>query len=80
MLSYDWMPDPADGSWKLELATMIEEESVIHLDDLVFRRTSIGDNPTRAKKLAPEIASLFDWDENRRRSEVQRILSDANFH
>jgi glycerol-3-phosphate dehydrogenase len=79
-LSYDWMPDPNDGSWRLELATMIGQESVLHLDDLVFRRTSIGDNPTRAKKLAPEIASLFDWNEDRCRSEIQRILSGANFH
>ncbi len=79
-LAYDWTPDHTDGNWRIELASMIDAESVLHLDDLVFRRTSIGDNPTRAKRLAPEIASLFDWNEDRRRSEVQRLLGDANLH
>jgi len=73
------MPDPTDDRWKLELASVIDQESVLHLDDLVFRRTAIGDNPIRAKKLASEIASLFDWNEDRRSSEIQRILSGSNF-
>jgi glycerol-3-phosphate dehydrogenase len=77
-LSYDWMPDAAAGDWKRELTALIEEESVVHLDDLVFRRSAIGDNPARARKLAPEISALFDWSDERRGDELQRVDGEAN--
>ena len=44
-----------------------------HLDDLILRRTSLGDNPARALELAPVLSRLFDWDEPRRREEIERV-------
>ncbi|NNM20018.1 MAG: FAD-dependent oxidoreductase [Gammaproteobacteria bacterium] len=73
-VDYEWMPPDSDSSWKKHLAALIKEESVIHLDDLVLRRTSIGDNPRRARRLATQIADVFDWDEQRREQELSRLL------
>lgn len=72
---YDWMPDENDSSWKDVLTKIIDTESVLHLDDLVYRRTSIGDNRMRAQKLAVEISDLFAWEENRRLKEIASIES-----
>jgi glycerol-3-phosphate dehydrogenase len=56
---YNWMPDANDSSWKDALRKIIKTESVVHLDDLIYRRTSIGDNHLRAEQLANEISGLF---------------------
>ena len=70
---YDWMPLEGDTNWKNELKKLIEYESVLHLDDLIYRRTSIGDNFVRVGILAKEIASLFDWDEHRMNLEIDKL-------
>jgi glycerol-3-phosphate dehydrogenase len=75
-MDYDWLPDAADASWKNGLLELIREESVMHLDDLVLRRSAIGDNPARAEKLAEEIAQLFDWETSRAMQEVSTLLRD----
>ena len=74
-LDYDWLPEGDDNTWKMDLGKLIKQESVLHLDDLVLRRTSIGDNPQRTSKLAAEIATLFNWDENRRDQEIHGLLN-----
>jgi len=71
---YDWMPLKDDTAWKIDLKHLIKHESVLHIDDLVYRRTSIGDNPARVRILAEEIASLFEWDEPRKQREVSTLL------
>ena len=71
---YNWLPGKNDSSWKDILSKIIETESVVHLDDLLFRRTSIGDNHIRAEKLAAEISNLFDWEENRSLSEITSVV------
>jgi glycerol-3-phosphate dehydrogenase len=43
------------------------------LDDLILRRTSLGDNPERALKIAPQLCELFDWDEEQKESEINRL-------
>ena len=70
---YDWMPPAQDTSWKNDLKALIKNESVLHIDDLIYRRTSIGDNPVRVRALAEEIANLFDWDEQRKLLEVSTL-------
>ncbi len=70
---FNWMPAPDDKQWKNTLTRLIEEESVVHLDDLVLRRTNLGDNPHRALKLAPEVCSLFPWDKSRCAKELNRL-------
>ena len=72
---YDWMPQTEDTGWKNDLKALIKNESVLHLDDLIYRRTSIGDNPHRMRALAEEIAALFDWDEARKQRELSTLLS-----
>lgn len=71
--AFEWMPGEGEGGWLTELGELIDEESVRHLDDLVLRRTTLGDNPARALELAPRIAQLFDWGDQRRREEVERL-------
>lgn len=71
--AYDWMPADDDHSWKKEITKIIEQESVLHLDDLIIRRTSIGDNPQRAMSLADQIGLLFGWDAEQRTMEIERL-------
>jgi glycerol-3-phosphate dehydrogenase len=73
IFDYYWYPDPKDNSWQIELKELIQTESVHHLDDLVIRRTSLGDNPERAMKIAPSLCQLFDWSEARSQQEIERL-------
>lgn len=63
----------ADASWADDLRLIIEEESVVYLDDLLVRRTSLADHPGRAEELAPRLCELFPWDEARRALELERL-------
>ncbi|NIS75876.1 MAG: FAD-dependent oxidoreductase [Deltaproteobacteria bacterium] len=71
-----WHPDVNDHHWKGPLKTIIEDESVLHLDDLLLRRSNLGDNPERAKKIAPYICDLFDWDEEQAKREVESFMKN----
>lgn len=62
-----------DASRASALRQIIREESVYHLDDLMLRRTDLGDDPHRALEVAPALCSLFDWDESRCQEELARI-------
>ena len=75
---YNWMPDENDLTWKAALRKIIETESVVHLDDLIYRRTSIGDNRIRTERMAAEIAGLFGWESNRRHHEIASIDMKLN--
>lgn len=72
--NYDWMPSGNDKKWLLILKQLIEDESVIHLDDLLFRRTSLGENSQRVSKILPQIRSLFTWTDLRWEREIDRII------
>lgn len=69
----DWQPDVNDQSWQEKLRAIISEQAVVHLDDLILRRTTLGDNPLRALELAPQLAGLFPWDEEQHFEEIQRL-------
>ena len=74
-----WRPEE-DGSWRDELCLLIAEESVQHLDDLMLRRTSLGDDPRTAREVATRVCEVFDWDASRRDLELRRLercLDDA---
>jgi len=73
MYDFDWYPRDGDPSWKDPLRRIIEEESVLHLDDLMIRRTSLGDNPARAMNISRETCGIFRWDEARCRLEIGRL-------
>lgn len=74
-VGYDWMPPAEDTSWKKDLKTLIKNESVLHIDDLIYRRTSIGDNSNRVRALAEDIADLFGWNEQRKQLEISTLMS-----
>jgi len=59
------------------LRKIIEKESVIHLDDLAFRRTTLWEEPTALMKIAAQMASLFPWDASTQRQEVARLGSQV---
>ena len=71
--SYDWMPEANDTEWLTEMWQIIQDEAVVHLDDLVLRRTSIGDNPERAMQVAPRLCELFGWDFARTQVELGNL-------
>ena len=71
--SYDWQPDDINQEWKKQLKNIIKEQSVLHLEDLILRRTTLGDNPLRALAIAPELVQLFKWDEQRGAEEIKRL-------
>ena len=73
VFDYHWYPHPEVTEWQTELKTLIEMEAVQHLDDLILRRTSLGDNPERALKIAPLVCQLFDWDDKRCQQEMLRL-------
>ncbi len=69
--AYDWQAPPgwdADG-----LKPLVEEEAVVHLDDLVFRRTGLGENPRRVAELLPRLRPLFAWSDPRWQQECERV-------
>jgi glycerol-3-phosphate dehydrogenase len=68
-----WTPTTGDPRWRSELRHLIADESVHHLDDLIMRRTGLGDDPCRAIDVASDLCQLFDWDERRCKSELTRL-------
>jgi glycerol-3-phosphate dehydrogenase len=68
---YDW-DSPTEKDLNL-LKEIVENESVLHLSDLILRRTSLGDHPERAIKILPKIRPIFDWDDNRWKEEVKQL-------
>ena len=75
---FEWNPELLDDTTKEYLNKVIETESVQHLDDLVIRRTSIGDNPYRSMQLAREICKLFKWNDTRTEIEITRLFDFYN--
>ncbi|HYQ70557.1 MAG TPA: FAD-dependent oxidoreductase, partial [Gammaproteobacteria bacterium] len=57
------------------LRDLIEQEAVVHLDDLVLRRTTLWENRGTVMQLAPRLCDLFPWNEERRRAETDRLAA-----
>ncbi len=56
------------------LARLIAEESVLHLDDLVFRRTTLWEDPEGTVRKTGDLAALFAWGPGRAEEERSRLL------
>ena len=67
-----WRPE-ADPGWSDPLRRLVAEEAVQHLDDLVLRRTTLGDDPRTARAVAAPVSELFAWDGPRRKLELERL-------
>ncbi len=68
---YDWRP-PADWDAN-DLKPLVGEEAVVHLDDLLFRRTGLGENRRRALDMLPRLRPLFPWNDLRWQQECARL-------
>lgn len=72
-LSFDYLWAPSTDDDMNLMKTIIENESVVHLSDLVLRRTSLGDHPERALHMVPDLKPLFGWDGERWENEVKEL-------
>jgi glycerol-3-phosphate dehydrogenase len=81
--------DPADAPLAAahtystgELRHLARTEHVVHLDDVLMRRTSIaftgGATPAAAAEIAEAIAPVLGWDAARQAFEVERGLAKVN--
>jgi glycerol-3-phosphate dehydrogenase len=80
VFNYEWLPKDSDTKWKDQLRLIIENESVMHLDDLLIRRTSFFDNPDRTNSFIQTLFPIFDWDEERFKRELDRLSDKINFN
>jgi glycerol-3-phosphate dehydrogenase len=64
-----------DENSRAQLLQIIESEMVLHLDDLVLRRTTLWEDPAAVMELAPQLLALFDWDARRADNELSRLAS-----
>lgn len=58
---------------KQALMDIVASESVVHLEDLLFRRLNLIARPDLAIELAPEISSWIGWEAERSRTEIEKI-------
>lgn len=56
------------------LACLIDRESVVHLEDLVFRRTALWEYRDQVIAAADFMADLFNWEASRRASEIGNVI------
>lgn len=73
---YDWWP-PAGGDWLLPLRQIVTDEAVVHLDDLLFRRTSLADNPERglacSQPVSRMMSEVLNWGKQKQTMELERL-------
>ena len=68
---------PSGAHWKEVVARIIKEESVIHLDDLIYRRTTLWEDQDHVD-LAPRLCEIFGWDSVRCEDEISRLKNQYN--
>lgn len=74
---YNWTLENKPHDWDINMANIIRNESVIHLSDIIFRRTNMWENPDRLVSCARELCKLFPWDNSRKEAEIEKLKSDA---
>ena len=73
LFDHSWRPQTEDHDWRSSLRSVIDREAVHHLDDLVLRRSNLGENPERSLTMAEQLVELFDWQKERQNEELQRL-------
>jgi glycerol-3-phosphate dehydrogenase len=63
----------ADKKLRRTLQEFADAEAAIHIDDLLLRRGTWGENPKHARALAPRICKLLGWDKARTTTELNRL-------
>lgn len=72
----DWWESTAlKGTNKLRMRVkrLTQEEAVVHLDDLLFRRTSWGERWENTSSVLEALAECMCWDTSRRAAELKRL-------
>lgn len=70
---FAWAPPAGDDGWQEPLRAAATSEAVCHLDDLLLRRSSLGDDPARALALAPQACELMGWQGAHAAREIERL-------
>jgi glycerol-3-phosphate dehydrogenase len=70
---FDWDPATAGTAALSGIASLVEEEAVVHLDDLLLRRCGLGENRRRALELLPLLRPLIPWSDLRWQQECERL-------
>lgn len=69
----DWSPAARDDAWIGPLIEAHVRDAALHLDDLLLRHSSIGDDPARALRLAQPLADALGFTPERRALEIERL-------
>jgi len=72
-IPFDWIPTAREDGWLEDLVPLVRHESPLHLEDLLLRRSALGDNPARALEIAPRVWSLFGRGEAELPDEITRL-------
>jgi glycerol-3-phosphate dehydrogenase len=70
---YDWTAAAVESTANGGIKTLIAEEAVVHLDDLLFRRCGLGENRRRIPELLTRLRSMFAWSDLRWQQEKERL-------
>lgn len=57
----------------ISLGRIVEDEAVVHLDDLVLRRTTLWEHPELVNRSKSILLGLFSWDRLRQEKEIKRL-------
>ncbi len=68
----DWAKTEINGYGET-LKEIIKNESVVHLEDFIIRRTTIGDKPENAFKHSQKACEMFGWNETDSKKEIERL-------
>ena len=71
--AYEWTAAEAVSAAAADIKMMLAEEAVVHLDDLLFRRSGLGENRRRLMDLLPLLRPLFPWNDLRWQQECDRV-------
>lgn len=70
---YSGQPEAGDKIWKNMISEIIKNEAVVHLDDLIFRRSTLWEDRQKSIDLVTRYASFFSWDNVDIVTEVERL-------
>ncbi|MBK8944257.1 MAG: FAD-dependent oxidoreductase [Ignavibacteriae bacterium] len=70
---FEWDWNLEDKEVREIIKSKFENESVVHLQDLLLRRSTLGDNPINALKYAEEICNILGWDKEKTENEIEDL-------
>ena len=62
-----------EEAWKIRLEMLIDTESVVHIDDLLFRRINLIHAPEKLSRVVGKMQKLVNWRLNDWEEEVARL-------